>query len=108
MEDNNIKTEIKALFSRMGKQEGMFETLYRSVASSFGISTCEMWIYYFLLMSSSWAIPPMCSARLLKTMTASRAASPSHRKCSTNINKPINWNFRYGDTHRKTNIETLA
>jgi hypothetical protein len=50
MEGNNIKTEIKALFSRMGKQEGMFEALYRSVASSFGISTCEMWIYYFLLI----------------------------------------------------------
>ena len=50
MEGNNIKTEIKALFSRMGKQEGMFEALYRSVASSFGISTCEMWICYFLLI----------------------------------------------------------
>jgi DNA-binding MarR family transcriptional regulator len=33
MEENNIKTEIKALFSRMGKQEGMFEAIYRSVAS---------------------------------------------------------------------------
>ena len=76
MEDNNIKTEIKALFSRMGKQEGMFEALYRSVASSFGISTCEMWIYYFLLIEQDGVTQQtICSQMSFKKQTVNSAVS---------------------------------
>lgn len=76
MEENNIKTEIKALFSRMGKQEGMFEALYRSVASSFGISTCEMWIYYFLLIEQDGVTQQtICSQMSFKKQTVNSAVA---------------------------------
>lgn len=76
MEENNIKTEIKALFSRMGKQEGMFEAIYRSVASSFGISTCEMWIYYFLLIEQDGVTQQtICSLMSFKKQTVNSAVA---------------------------------
>ena len=76
MEDNNIKTEIKALFSRMGKQESMFEALYRSIASLFGISTCEMWIYYFLLIEQDGVTQQtICSQMSFKKQTVNSAVA---------------------------------
>ena len=76
MEDNNTKTEIKALFSRMGKQEGMYEALYRSVASSFGISTCEMWIYYFLLIEQDGVTQQtICNQMSFKKQTVNSAVA---------------------------------
>ena len=71
-----MKTEIKAMFSRMGKQEGMFEALYRSIASSFGISTCEMWIYYFLLIEQDGVTQQtICSQMSFKKQTVNSAVA---------------------------------
>ena len=76
MEDNNMKTEIKAMFSRMGKQESQFEALYRSIASSFGISTCEMWIYYFLLIEQDGVTQQtICSQMSFKKQTVNSAVA---------------------------------
>ena len=75
MEKNN-KTEIKAMFSRMGKQESQFEALYRSVASSFGISTCEMWIYYFLLIEQDGVTQQtICNQMSYKKQTVNSAVA---------------------------------
>lgn len=42
---------IKSTFSQMGNQESRFDSLYRRAAASFGLTQCEMWIYYFLLLA---------------------------------------------------------
>ena len=34
----------------MGQQDSMIDALYRSAAASYGLTACEMWIYYFLLI----------------------------------------------------------
>ena len=71
-----MKTEIKAMFSRMGKQESQFEALYRSIASSFGISTCEMWIYYFLLIEQDGVTQQtICSQMSFKKQTVNSAVA---------------------------------
>lgn len=68
--------EIKAMFSQMGKQESRFEALYRSVASSFGISTCEMWIYYFLLIEQDGVTQQtICSQMSYKKQTVNSAVA---------------------------------
>ena len=71
-----MKTEINAMFSRMGKQESQFEALYRSIASSFGISTCEMWIYYFLLIEQDGVTQQtICSQMSFKKQTVNSAVA---------------------------------
>ena len=49
----------------MGKQENLFDALYRRVASSFGLSTCEMWIYYFLLIAPGEVTQQTVSSQMM-------------------------------------------
>ena len=41
---------IKAMFAQMGAHESLYDAMYRKAASVFGLSACEMWIFYFLLI----------------------------------------------------------
>lgn len=40
---------VKMALMRMGRQDSLYDDLYRRVAASFGMSVCEMWIFYFML-----------------------------------------------------------
>lgn len=52
--------EIREMFSQMGQQDSMIDALYRNTAASFGLTACEMWIYYFLLIEPESADGQMC------------------------------------------------
>ena len=49
MEEQENKT-IKAMFAQMGAQESLYDAMYRRAAAAFGLSACEMWIFYSLLI----------------------------------------------------------
>jgi len=75
MEENNYE-EIKAIFTQMGKQESLFEALYSRVASAFGLTTCEMWIYYFLMIEANGITQrDICSQMSFKKQTVNSAVS---------------------------------
>lgn len=44
------KTDMKELFMQIGHQDSVIDALYRATAVSYGLTTCDMWIYYFLLL----------------------------------------------------------
>ena len=75
MEENNHE-DIKAIFTQMGKQESLFEALYSRVASFFGLTTCEMWIYYFLLIEDNGITQrDICCQMSFKKQTVNSAVS---------------------------------
>ena len=37
----------------MGKQDKLYDALYRRIYSHFGLSSCEMWIFYYLLLNEN-------------------------------------------------------
>ena len=75
MEENNHE-DIKAIFTQMGMQESLFEALYSRVASAFGLTTCEMWIYYFLLIEENGITQrDICSQMSFKKQTVNSAVA---------------------------------
>ena len=75
MEENNHE-DTKAIFTQMGKQESLFEALYSRVASAFGLTTCEMWIYYFLLIDENGITQrDICNQMSFKKQTVNSAVS---------------------------------
>ena len=75
MEENNYE-EIKTVFTQMGKQESLFEALYSRVASAFGLTTCEMWIYHFLLIEENGITQrDICNQMSFKKQTVNSAVS---------------------------------
>lgn len=75
MEEKNYE-EIKTVFTQMGTQESLFEALYSRVASAFGLTTCEMWIYYFLLIEENGITQrDICSQMSFKKQTVNSAVS---------------------------------
>lgn len=75
MEENNHE-DLKAIFTQMGMQESLFEALYSRVASAFGLTTCEMWIYYFLLIEENGITQrDICSQMSFKKQTVNSAVS---------------------------------
>lgn len=44
--------DMVELFMRIGHQDSTIDAMYRSTALSYGLTTCDMWIYYFLLLKS--------------------------------------------------------
>lgn len=69
------KTEdiIRKGLSQMGKQDSLFESLYRQVAVCFGLSSCEMWIYYFLLMEEKLTQQEICERIMYPLQTINSA-----------------------------------
>ena len=75
MESNELKS-IKAIFTQMGKQESLFEALYSRVASAFELTTCEMWIYYFLLIEENGITQrEICNQMSFKKQTVNSAVA---------------------------------
>lgn len=50
METTTLDT-IKSALVQMGKQDNLFDALYRRIAAVFGISSCELWVFYYLSMN---------------------------------------------------------
>ena len=56
--------DVKTVFPKMGQQESQFEEMYRRMAAGFGITQCEMWIYYFLLLGGEGVTQQTISSQM--------------------------------------------
>lgn len=66
MQESDKATDtIKGILSAMGELDSNYDALYRRVAAFFGISSCELWIYYFLLMEADGATQRKISDKMI-------------------------------------------
>ncbi len=68
--------EIKEALSKMGKQDKLNTALYRRVYSHFGLSSCELWIFYYLLLTAQGITQKdMCQQMFFPKQTINSAVS---------------------------------
>ncbi len=94
-------TQIKEALSKMGKQDRLNMALYRRVYSHFELTSCELWIFYYLLLSDrSMTQKDMCQQMFFPKQTINSAV--------TNLSKKGMLTLEESPDNRKNKIISLT